>query len=305
MSSSRASADLVDRWTSPQGRRLQRQVLDWLCGQTSRPAGLAETGGRTDLRGVPLYLRPATLVGSPDEPVRSVSWEALDLRGAQLDSFRFFGARVTDCLFDGATCHAWRLWGTTIERCSFRRSDLTSSALGTNDWQGQINTWIDVAFDSAKLNHTFFAGAALRRCSFHNLHRTSLQDCQVDDCTFSGKLAILAIDGRGHQRPVDPAALRADFRDARLVNSMIIGYRLNDNDLPKQADLLVLHRYPKAIRAARTCLSGSDSPAASRARGLIDYLLKAPGQEDSDLCLDLDSLGDETARVLLASLPNR
>jgi uncharacterized protein YjbI with pentapeptide repeats len=297
-SSTRLAPGLVERWTTSAGRRLQRQVLSWLCGGAGQPDGLEQVDGRADLRGVALSLRPFARVGSDASVESGVLWDALDLRGAQLDSFRFFGCVIRDCLLDGACCHDWRLWGTSIVRTSFRRADLTQSALGTGEWRGQVNVWTDVAFDGARLNNAHFTGAVLERCTFRNLHRTYFQDCEFRACTLSGRLEILNIDGRGHQHVVDPDALDVDLRSAQLKNSMILGYHIDEGRLPAQPDLLVLHGYPQALQTALLALNGADSPVSTQVRGTIEYLLKAPGRADSDLCLDLGVLGPEVGAAL-------
>ena len=294
------AAELKRRWSEPDRLRQVRDVRSWLTGQRARPDGLDAVDGRADLRGIPLTATPAT-IGDKDDPSGGVAWDSLDLSGAQLDQLRVFAGRITDCIFDSASLTALKLWGTDVTDSSFRRADLRSSALGTGEWNGARNTWRRVAFDRANLRETTFTAAILDRCSFEKTSKgLQLVDCEISDCAFRGELRTLSIDGRGHRFPVDPADISADFSDATVREFSIQGYRLDRVRLPAQDDVVVLHHYPAALRAAADWLTPSDATEAERRHaGVFDYTLRAPGAEDSDYCFDLNGFDDaETTAVV-------
>jgi uncharacterized protein YjbI with pentapeptide repeats len=287
------AAELKRRWDGLDAARLVREVRSWLFGQGPRPDGLDEVDGRVDLRGIPLMATPGT-VGNPDDPGAGVTWEALDLSGAQVQELRFFGGRITGCTFDGASLTGLRLWGTTVEDSSFKRADLRSRALGTGDWRGLRNVWRRVAFDRANLRESVFLGCVLEECTFEKTTKLlQITDSEVRDCTFVGQLTSLLVSGQGHQVPVSPQAFSADFSRAVFRDCKIEGYSLDQVKLPEQDDLLVVRHYPSVMKVAASYLEVADtSPAGRSAAALLNHWFKAPGSEESDVCFDLGGFGD-------------
>lgn len=288
------AAELKRRWDGLDAARLVREVRTWLLGQGPRPGGLEEVDGRVDLRGVPLTATPAT-VGDQQDPRGGVTWEGLDLSGAQVEELRFFGGRVTGCRFDGASLTGLRLWGTTVEDSSFRRADLRSRALGTGDWNGLRTVWRRVAFDRANLRESVFLGCVLEDCTFDKTTKLlQITDSEVRGCTFTGLLTSLLVSGQGHRVPVDPHAFSADFSGATFRDCKIEGYALDRTRLPDQDDLLVVRHYPSVMATAASYLQVSDdSPAGRSAAGILAQWFRAPGREDSDVCFDLGGFGDD------------
>lgn len=294
------AAELKQRWYESDGLRLTRAVRDWLLGHGSRPDGLADVDDRVDLRGVPLAASPFTL-GDNDNPSAGVEWQSLDLRRAQIDGARFFGSRLENCLFDSASLLDWRLWGTEVADCSFRRADLRShGGLGTGEWQGRRNVWRRVAFDGANLTESSFTGCVLIDCTFDKpSRRMAITDSEVIDCVFRGETDTLLVDGRGHRYPVSPRAFSADFSQAIFTDSSITGYALDRTRLPDQKDLFVVRHYPAVYRRAYTWLREQTDEAAQLALELIEQDLKAPGADDSDACFDLRGIGDPDVELAM------
>jgi uncharacterized protein YjbI with pentapeptide repeats len=298
------AAELKRRWSAPDRLRRVREVRSWLTGHGPRPDGLEMVQGRTDLRGIPLSATPAT-IGDKDDPSAGVVWDSLDLSGAQLDHLRFFAGHIVNCTFDTASMTGLRAWATEITDSTFRRADLRNSALGTGEWNRVRNTWRRVAFDRANLRDVTFTAAILDQCTFERISKQlMLIDCEIHDCTFRGELGTLVIAGRGHRYPVDPAALSADFRDAKLREFSIEGYKINKVRLPPQDDIVVVHNYPSVLRLAAAWLRRPGATEAERRHaGVFDYRLKAPGAEDSDYCSALNGYGDpETTDVVARAL---
>ncbi len=287
------TTELKRRWSEPDQPRLARQVRTWLTGHGPRPSGLDVVDGRADLRGIPLTATPAT-IGDKDDPSAGITWDSLDLSGSQLDQLRIFAGSIINCRFDSASMNALKVWGTKITDSTFRRTDLRSSALGTGEWKGRRNTWRRVTFDRANLRDTAFTAAILEQCTFEKTSKLlRLVDCEITDCTFRGELNTLLIDGRGHRYPVDPSAISADFSDAVFNDSSIEGYHLDKVHLPRQDGLIVLHCYPRVLRAAAAWLRRPEATESEcRWAGAFDYTLGAPGAEDTDYCYDLNGYDD-------------
>ena len=288
------AAELKRRWDGLDAARLVREVRTWLLGQGPRPGGLAEVDGRVDLRGIALSATPAT-VGDPQDPRAGVTWEGLDLSGAQVEELRFFGGRIRGCRFDGASLTGLRMFGSTVEDSSFVRADLRSRALGGGDWNGLRTAWRRVAFDRANLRESVFLGCLLEDCTFEKTTKLlQITDAEVRGCTFTGLLTSLLVSGQGHQLPVDPRSFSADLSGAVLKDSKIEGYSLDATRLPDQDDLLVVRRYPPVMKVAASYLQLSDDSPAGRAAGaVLGQWFKAPGRDDSDVCFDLGGFGDD------------
>lgn len=279
------TSDLRRRWSEPGRLGLVRETRTWLMGNGPRPGGLEEIDGRLDLRGIPLFATPA-IIGDASG---GVHWESLDLSAAELDQLRISNSQISNCCFDRASMTSFKLWGTNVSDCTFRRTDLRSSALGTGSWEGRRDSWLRVAFDRANLRQASFTAAVLDNCSFEKTSKLlQLVDCEVIECTFRGELDSLLIDGRGHRYPVDPSAFSADFRAATLRNSSITGYRLDEVSLPDQPDLAVIRHYPTALRSAVAWLGRSGATESEVRLGRIyERALISHGAEDSDYCYDI------------------
>lgn len=168
------NSKLRTRWSTPEGRTLSRDVLEWLRGGP-QPRGLDEHEDRVDLRGL-TWAAPArnggsvTAGGSTFSVLSNVEhisahWEGLDLSGASLPSLRFTDSSITGCRFEKASCPDLRLWNSRVEGSSFDGANLRGSALGT--WHdGKGNYWANVSFDNADLRDALFSGGEIRGCAF-------------------------------------------------------------------------------------------------------------------------------------------
>ena len=295
-----SGSELIRRWDGD-GRQLATQARAWLAGRGARPNGLGEVDGRIDLRGLRVSGGPLTL-GDKGDPAAGVVWESLDLSYAHLDALRLFGARISDSIFDAASLVDLRVWGTTVTGCSFRRADLQHAALGAGEWHRIRTVWGNTTFARAKLNRAVMVGAVVQQCDFERPGRLLLlQDCDIADCTFSGVLDSLLIDGRGHRFPVSPSSLTADFSRSVFRNTRVAGYHLDRTVLPEQPDLLVVHDYPHTLPGAAEWLDGkSASAGAQRAAAFLRKLAMAPGSvDDTDMCFDLDCLSEVALRDLV------
>src|SRR5262249_36405962 len=107
MTARKNSADW-DRWRTPEGRALRDEVIARLAA--GRPLGdlqLGQVGDLIDLRGLPVP--PPSQATAPVEGYvaldgltrfEDVTWEGLDLSGADMEHLRFFRSRIVDCRID-------------------------------------------------------------------------------------------------------------------------------------------------------------------------------------------------------------
>lgn len=281
--------ELRRRWFEPGAPALGRAVGRWLTGQGERPDGLAEVAGRTDLRGLPLAVLPTT-VGTGEGDGARVVWESLDLRGADVAELRFFGARLADCLFDRANCTGWRVWGTTVEDCSFVRADLRSRGLGGGGpWQGRTTEWRRVDFSRARLAESAFTGCALHQCTFQDPGpRLVIEDCAVTEIVVRGEVRSLIVTGvREEAHPTSASRpFTGDLSAAVLRDSHVIGYALHDVAVPRQDDVRLIQDLPTVLPGLLAALR-TQNPDGARTASVWEGWLRHPGRPGTDLLLDL------------------
>ncbi len=88
-------------------------------------------------------------------------------------------ASLTDCSFDGCKAHCLVLGGATVERCSFRGTDLLRcNFVGV---RGR-----DCVFDGSDLYASRFTSAVLERASFRdcNLKRVRFEGASLSEVDF-------------------------------------------------------------------------------------------------------------------------
>lgn len=296
-----AVRDLTLRWHEPGATQLRLDARRWLLGQGPRPDGLESINGRVDLRGLPLSWT-ATVVGSPEPGHSAISWDSLDLRNAQLDHLRFFGVRMQNCLFDGASCLNWALWGVHGTDNSFVRASLKQSGLGTGDWSGPRTHWLRTDFSRARLNGSFFAAASLRSCRFRDATSVQFLDCEVVECEFAGKLRHLIINGRGLAWSAVPRAISVDFSGASWDDCIVEAYDLSSMVPPAQGDVLVVHDYASVLRRAVTLVGDELSETSRRARKILERMVNAAGPSGTDLALDVTAFGPDLAPLINSAI---
>lgn len=193
-------------------------VLDRLTGgQPLDDLGLDVVDGRVDLRG----LRPPRQVVM----LAGVRVEGLDLRGADIPSWRFDGCVVEDCRFDRAQCWDWRLWRSQVRLCRFAGADLSGSAIGIWD-QGVGNLWSHVDFSGADLRVLVNQGATYEDCEFAGADLTGVafEQCTLRRCHFAGDLREVTFDARAvGDRQAPPPWDVVDLQEARLDQVSFLG----------------------------------------------------------------------------------
>jgi len=160
--------------------------------------GLGEVDGRADLRGLPApvprrlrrFESAAWFAEELGELVvlRDVRLEGLDLRGAQLQSLRFFGSVIADCRLDGASCQDRRMWDTRVCDSSFTGASPRDAAVGP--WHdGKGNIWQRVSFARADFRVASPTGIVFSECDFSaaRIAKVRFQQCAITDCRSRGR----------------------------------------------------------------------------------------------------------------------
>lgn len=274
-------------WATAEGREQAEEVV--ACLVAGRPlAGLAlgEVDGRADLRGLPVplpkRLRRFEAAGWFAEELgelvvlRDVRLEGLDLRGAQLQSMRFFGSVIADCRLDGASCQDWRMWDTHVADSSFVSASLKDAAVGP--WHdGTRNSWRRVSFARADFRVASPTGTVFSECDFSDarLAKVRFQQCAMTGCRFAGKITGVIFDGRRLDGKPEPGPLEADFTGAFFEDVMFLGYDLSQVTLPDDPDLRLIRQDRCVMERAMALLGEDESLPARMLRGEFTNRLRS------------------------------
>ncbi len=247
---------------------------------------LNRTGGRFDLRGLAtpeVSMRPEVrmpIAGvkrlSNLVEVRGAKWSLLDFSGCHLRSLRLFGAVIEDCVFDGAHCQDWRIWGTTVTGTSFRAADLRRAALGGVE-NGRRNCFRRVDFSRADFRQTVHGSADFTDCRFSGtrLSRVDFQGSVFEDCAFEGDLDEVLFYRQSYSANHHGVTLPAnemrnvDFRRARFRDVEFRELDMKEVIWPESSDHILVRDYPATLdRVLNELRSRSDLPARKVAAGL-------------------------------------
>lgn len=274
---------LRERWQTPDGQQLGREALARLSsGRSLDDLGLGQVDDRVDLRGLTAppprlerrfgwrSLKVEQLGGTWE--VRGVTWRALDLAGASLESFRFFDAQIENCRFDEAICHDWRLWRTTVSNSSFVDADLANSSLGALSDRGG-NLFAKVDFSRADLRGVASQAASYVDCDFLDtrLDKLNFESSKFSQCRFSGTLREVIFDGRTLKAGQVQANVMedVDFSRANFEFVEFRGLDLDEVSLPDDPGLRIVENYPCVLDRAIAELSERDDSSARRIRGYL------------------------------------
>lgn len=295
-------------------------------GESLERIGLPVWNGRVDLRGlvVPAPERSGVaarlnafevtrLTGLTE--LRGITLRHLDFSAATLKFLRFFDCRIEDCLFDGADCEDWRLWGTTVISSSFRATKLRKSVLG-GVVDGSRDVYRDVDFSAADFRQTTYESAEFTACNFAcaRLEKIDFRSSTFANCTFEGELREVLFYGPGSapERFTPNEMSSVDFRRANLRWVEFRRLDLTTVLLPDDERHVILEPYIPLLERILDVLRTRDDVSARRLsavftsrrkwagprqlRGVInrDDLLEACGGDLRTLAWFLDLLNRES-----------
>ncbi len=286
-------AKLGDRWRTVEGQALAEEaVARMVAGRGLDGLGLGWHDGRVDLRGlpapVPSRLRRFESQGWFVEVLgnlitfRGVRLRGLDLSGAQLQSWRFFGSQVADCRLDGASCQDWRLWDTEVADCGLSRASLRDAAVGT--WhEGRRNAWRRVDFGRSDFRVVEPLEAVFEDCDFSGakIRGVNFSQCSFARCRFAGAIREVLFDGRdlSPERPAPPQMNMVDFRSALFCDVDIRGFDMEDVMLPDDPDVRLYRRARCVAQRGNQLLDGDDGISARMLRADLENRLRGPGDD--------------------------
>jgi uncharacterized protein YjbI with pentapeptide repeats len=244
-----------------------------------RGPALDSREGRVDLTGLSLpdpFERPVAVVGGAVVSrlgglveLRDVLLKDVDLSEARLPSLRLFDCVLENCVFRRAVCEDWRIWRTTVRRCSFEEADLRESALGglgkNGRWR-ERNRFLSVSFDRADLRGTAWHSSEVSDCSFREtqLQKVEFNGTVFQRCVFSGPLeeVVFARHAYGGER-LPPNEMRdVDFTGASFHWVAFHELDLATVRLPDRSDHLVVDDYPARLdRLLRMVEGRADLPS--------------------------------------------
>lgn len=193
---------------------------------------------------------------------------------------------VVDCGFDGAACRDWRLWGTAVTGCSFRRADLRGAAVGT--WhQGRRNEWRRFDFGGSDFRVIVAQAALFEDCESvaAKLDKVQFEQCAMVRCHFAGiwlrSSSMSASCPAGlHPQPLEDV----DFADALFDMVEFMGCKLDQVIIPADSDVRVIKNYRCVVEHALAMINGDDSLVARMLRGEFENTLRGMrGQEEDTL----------------------
>lgn len=305
---------LVERWWTPRGRGLAREVFRYLQGERVLPEEVGLHHGRADLRGlgVPTTHRESATspradygpLGSPWFRANGLSWERLDLSHAWLPRLQATRLVISDCVFEQANCRAWRLDAATIDDSSFAGADLLDSTLMTGI-DGSANKFAATVFDGAKMNGIVFLGTQFLGCTFEQtiMTETRFHESRLSNCTFSGVLRDVLFDDRGGADRAEPTMVVTDFKDATFVRVQFRGCRLDRVELPRGVYLVA--DFPRVAARVDTILQEIGTPMALALRNFLGTHEGARGTGESVGVVnraDLVDVADESFADLVEDL---
>lgn len=312
---SRVNVDqLIERWWTPTGRALGREVFRYLQGERVLPDEVGLHKGRADLRGIGVpspHPEPAQggrvdygPLSGPRFKVRDLLWERLDLSHAWLPRLQATRLAINDCMFEQANCRAWRLDSSMVNDSSFARADLFDTLLSTLG-DGSANELTATVFDGAKMSGLVVRGGAFLGCTFEGtvLSNTRFHGVRFSNCTFSGVLRDVLFDDRGGADRIEPTMAVIDFKESTFVRVQFRGCRLRRVELPRGVYLVA--NFPRVAVRADTVLQEIGTPMALALRNFLGTHEGARGTGDSVGVInraDLVDVADESFADLVEDL---
>jgi uncharacterized protein YjbI with pentapeptide repeats len=180
---------------------------------------------------------------------RRLRLRRIDLSGSRIADSLWLRCRLEDVNLDNADARMVLFSRGTLERVSFRRTDLSGSVWGTTGSSGPLVS--DCAFIESQMVQSAYGHPLFRRCHFNLLlDRAMFDGAEFEDCTFEGTLRNVWFD-RTHHDPNPVVARRintmknVDFSRARMVSVSFMGIDLSSVTLPTK-DCVVIHR-PRTV----------------------------------------------------------
>jgi uncharacterized protein YjbI with pentapeptide repeats len=214
--------------------------------------------------------------------IRDARLTHLDLSGAQLQSFRFFGSQIADCRLDGANCHDWRLWDTRVTGCSFSRANLRDAALGT--WhESRRNTWRNINFTRADFRVIAPLEAVFEDCDFSaaRINGVTFSQCAFTRCRFAGSMKNVLFDGRNlpPDKPAPPPMREVDFAAAIFHDVDFRGFDLEDVTLPDDPEVRLVRRARCVATKGMHILRADEGISARMLKADLQNRLAGPGDD--------------------------
>jgi uncharacterized protein YjbI with pentapeptide repeats len=264
------------------GRLITGQSLDGLA--------LSTIDRRIDLRTLvvpgPSVVRQYTTTAANVKELRAIvirgaQWRGIDFSNSQLDSLRFFDTIMDDCVFDGARCRGWRVWGSSISNTTFQKTDLRNSALGGVQQNGARNSFRRVDFSEADLRQTAHKSADMIECTFADtkLTKVDFQGTVFTNCIFAGELNEVQFYRhafRGEAFP--PNEMKGvDLRRAKLHHAEFRGLDMRDVQWPEDDEHLVVNEYPATLDRVLIMLKSRSDVGSKRLAAILGMKRKWAG----------------------------
>ncbi|MEU3500623.1 pentapeptide repeat-containing protein [Streptomyces hundungensis] len=252
-------------WRSRSGKEQARAVHKALeQGAGLDGLDLSQVNGRWDLDGF-RFPNEVPRDAAGRIWLHGVSVDGVSFRGAKIDGLALQKSTILGCDFENASCRNWGVWNSSIESTSFQGADLRGSTFGYVE-EGIPNALKDVIFDNSRLmdcvlNSVVFDSCRLRGVDIIDM---DIKACSFIDCEFEGDIRDSTIDGRHLAgRPFRPEVRGSDFSKARIRETEIIGYKLDQVSF-NLSEVEVFKNGKATLDALDGVLGDSDRDAIAR-----------------------------------------
>ncbi|WP_144471099.1 pentapeptide repeat-containing protein [Bacillus pumilus] len=154
----------------------------------------------------------------------------------------FWSCHLDHLVFDTCDLTNARFFaGSTIDHCTFIRSDLRSVGIGKNEAVFTNCVFSSCDMRGMTLENATFIDCAFSKCRFND---RVLQVANIVNCTFAGKLIDITFEGNGKQK------LIADFEYCTLDGVRFIGCDLSACNPPAFKNHLYVENVSERVKKA-------------------------------------------------------
>jgi uncharacterized protein YjbI with pentapeptide repeats len=191
--------NLIDRWTTNEGRLLLTTIVDFLSSQRSLDSieGIQKTDNRFDLRGISFPKEYADYNYKGKQMHQVVG--SIKFKNARIENIDFSHADIQqtewkNCLFKNVKFYSTQMEQVRVTNCNFEDVEFTNTRLSYSHLNirtgKKSGSFKNVAFKKSKLNETWFSFPTRENCYFEdcNLYAADFDGSRFKYCKFIGEV---------------------------------------------------------------------------------------------------------------------
>ncbi|CAM5352693.1 hypothetical protein BSAF29S_00636 [Bacillus safensis subsp. safensis] len=196
---------------------------------------------------------------------------AATINNSNVHSPIFWSCHLRHLAFDTCDLTNARFFaGSTIEHCTFIRSDLRSVGIARDE-----AVFTNCEFSSCDMRGMTLENAAFINCTFYQcrFHDRVLQAANIVNCTFTGKLVDITFEGNGKQK------LIANFENCTLDGVCFKGCDLSQCIPPASKNHLYVEEISARVKSALTKINNDCQLSDEDRKVLVRRLRKLEHME--------------------------